>query len=379
MGMPQSADTFLRALTEDMKLLHLRRTQICKDPLLYFSRTADTKDPMTKRQFPISFGSIALLLASSGAAHAQTAPTTYILTQVNSMMGPAVTMKVYRDGSKALMENSHPADGGGKIMRTRTLYDIQAGTSISWDADNLSNGCGTGTFRGDWGDPFQGSASMNADLAKEGAKETGSETLLGISAKVFALSNATGAFKAWVDPKSGLLLKLEMSAPNGPKRTMVEVTAYSPAKPPAAVLAAPKVCIEAAKAPSPDLMRYAKETGGELTDFVDATKAPDAPSTNSCTVLFRAVGAGSMQTVTGYKLTMDDVSKTAELRNGVLRIDNAPQQFKLDLTNANGGSEATVYRQCPFPQTVLLMVLKNPAVWGEGADWIWVKAGKWAK
>jgi hypothetical protein len=335
---------------------------------------------MTRRQFPISLGSVALLLASNCAAQAQTAPTAYIITQVNSMMGPAVTMKVYRDGSKALIENSHPSDGaGGKITRTRSFYDLAAGTSMSWDANNPSNGCGSGTFRGDWGDPFQSSASMNADLAKEGAKETGSENLLGIAAKVFELSNASGAFKAWVDPKTGLLLKLEMAAPNAPKRTMVEVTAYSPVKPPAAVLAAPKACIDAAKAPPADLTRFAKETGGEPTDFADATKAPDVPSPNSCMVVFRAVGAGSMQTVTGYKITMDDVSKTAELHDGMLRIDNAPQQFKLDLTNANGGSEATVYRQCPFPQTVLLMILKNPAVWGEGADWVWVKAGKWAK
>lgn len=335
---------------------------------------------MTKLQFPISLGSVALLLFSSGGAQAQSAPTAYIITQVNSMMGSAVTMKVYRDGSKALIENSHPSDTpGGKITRTRTFYDLTAGTSISWDAGNPSNGCGTGTFRGDWGDPFQGSASMNADLAKKGAKEAGSESLLGISAKVFTLSNVSGAFKAWVDPKTGLLLKLEMSAPNAATRTMLEVTAYSPVKPPAGVLTAPRACIDAANAPSPELTRYAKETGGELTDFADATKAPDAPSPDSCTVLFRAVGAGSMQTVTGYKITMDDVSKTSELRNGLLRIDNAPKQFKLDLTNANGGSEATVYRQCPFPQTVLLMVLKNPATWGEGADWIWVKAGKWAK
>jgi hypothetical protein len=340
---------------------------------------------MTKRHFPISLGgislgTIALLLAASGAAPAQTAPTAYIVTQVNSMMGPAVSMKVYRDGSKALIENSHSSDGaGGTVTRTRTLYDLQAGKSISWDADNPSNGCGTGTFRGDWGDPFQGGASMNADLAKEGAKEAGSEILLGISAKVFVLSNPSGAFKAWVDPKTGLLLKLEMSAANAPKRTMVEVTAYSPVKPPADILTAPKACIDAANAAPPDLTRYAKETGGELTDYIDATQAPAAPSPNSCTVLFRAVGAGSMQTVAGYKITVDGVSKTSELRNGVLRIDSAPKQFKLDLTNANGGSEATVYRQCPFPQTVLLMVLKNPATWGEGADWIWVKSGKWAK
>jgi hypothetical protein len=332
---------------------------------------------MTRRQFPISLGSVALLLASSAGAQAQTTPTAYIITQVNSMMGLPVTMKVYRDGSKALVESSHPSDGG-KVTHTRTFYDLAAGPTISWDADNASNGCGSSRFRGDWGDPFQSSASINAALAKDGAKEMGAEPL-GVAAKAFTVSNTAGVFKAWVDPKTGLLLKLEMAPPNGAKQTMLEVTAYNAVKPPADILTAPKACIDAAKAPPENLTRFAKEIGGEPTDFADATQAPDRASPQSCTVLFRSVGAGSMQTVTGYKITVDDVSKTAELRNGVLPIENAPKQFRLNLTNANSGTEATIYRQCPLPQTVLLMVLKNPANWGEGSDWIWVKAGKWAK
>ena len=333
---------------------------------------------MTGRQFPIPLGRVALLLAAIGGIQAQTSPTAYVITQVNSMMGLPVTMKVYRDGPRALVESSHPS-GGGKVTHTRTFYDLAAGTTVSWDADNPSNGCGRGTFRGDWGDPFQDSASINADLAKDGAKEMGAENLLGIAVKVFTVSNTAGVFKEWVDPKTGLLLKLEMAPPSGAKQTMLEVTAYNSVKPPADMLTAPKACIDAARAPPADLSRYATEMGGEPTDFANATQAPDSPSTQSCTVLFRAAGAGSMQTVTGYKVTVDDVSKTAELRDGVLRVDNAPKQFKLNLTNANSGSEATIYRQCPFPQTVLLMVLKNPANWGEGADWVWVKAGKWAK
>jgi hypothetical protein len=95
---------------------------------------------------------------------------------------------------------------------------------------------------------------------------------------------------------------------------MVEVTAYSAVKPPTEILSAPKACIDAANAPPAELTRYAKETGGEATDFANAAQAPSAPSADSCTVLFRAVAAGSMQTVTGYKITVDGVSKTAELR-----------------------------------------------------------------
>jgi hypothetical protein len=198
---------------------------------------------------------------------------------------------------------------------------------------------------------------------------------------VFEVSNPTGTFKAWVDPKTGLVLKLEMSAPNTPKRTtIIEVKEFSAAKPPAALFIAPAACLQAAAgAPPSDLERYAKETGGAQADFANAAQAPDPPSPDSCTVLFRAVAAGTMQTVTGYKITIDGVAKTADLRSGVLRIDNAPKQFNLDLTTANSGSTALIYRQCPSPQSVLLMVLKNADNWGEGADWIWVKSGKYAK
>jgi hypothetical protein len=92
---------FLRVLTEDMNPVHERRTGTAGAPLRYFSKPPKDRARMTKRQFLISPGSIALLLASPGA-QGQTPPTAYIITEVNSMMGLPVTMKIYRDGSKAL-------------------------------------------------------------------------------------------------------------------------------------------------------------------------------------------------------------------------------------------------------------------------------------
>jgi hypothetical protein len=70
---------------------------------------------------------------------------------------------------------------------------------------------------------------------------------------------------------------------------------------------------------------------------------------------------------------------TGQMRNGVLRIDNAPPQFDLEATFGNGGaSSSLVHRQCFGPETVLLLVVKNPEKLSDGADLLWVKSGKFA-
>ena len=41
-------------------------------------------------------------------------------------------------------------------------------------------------------------------------------------------------------------------------------------------------------------------------------------------------------------------------------------------------ASALIYRNCIAPQTVLLLVVKNPAKVTDGADWLWAKSGKFA-
>jgi hypothetical protein len=55
-----------------------------------------------------------------------------------------------------------------------------------------------------------------------------------------------------------------------------------------------------------------------------------------------------------------------------------PKQFELDVRVPDGGSFTPVVRQCNKPQTTLLLVVKNWDKLGEGADWLWVKSGKFA-
>ena len=68
---------------------------------------------------------------------------------------------------------------------------------------------------------------------------------------------------------------------------------------------------------------------------------------------------------------------TSRLRNGTLQLDNVPTVFDVNVRFPNGGeSFGHIYRRCFAPQTVLLLIVKNPEKITDGADWRWAKSGK---
>lgn len=330
------------------------------------------------------------------------APTAYSVTAINSMMGTPVTMQIYRDGNRAVIDNS------SGDTHVRSLYDLAAHTNLSWDLKNPSSGCGTATFSGDWGDPF---ISSDVDeMLKSSPKPTGSEAVNGMMAQIFEATEPKSKtkLKVWRELKTGLFVKVAMTAPGAAAATtIVEVKQFSPMKPAAAVFVAPDSCKDV-KAPAKMLStaeKLATEIGGAPGDYEDATLGPG--SSTSCTMQLRMVSA-SMQPLTDVQVALDlayDIDKppsyvmggspsgktvfsgghlkeyTDQVRNGVLRVDNIPAVFDIELTFAGGNkgaSSAMLYRHCGGPQGVLLFVLKNPANVSEGADWVWVKSGKYA-
>jgi hypothetical protein len=328
-----------------------------------------------------------------------------MVTEINAMFGPAVTMQVYRDGSKALVDSSHEALPGGQASHLRTLYDLATHRNFTWDLLNSNVPCGGGTFQGDWGDPFALAAEMNADLAKQHAAAVGAATLNGIPTKVFETDSPQGKAKAWVEEKYGLIVKLMMSSKAGQPQTMIEVKQLSLGKPAASVFALPPACAGAAKAPRPssEAEQIAAETRGNAKDYADAIMPP--ASNNSCSMLFKVVRTGSLEVVTGgYQVAIDTTVNvehpanyvmgvgpggrstfsggglhevTSQVRNGVLRIDNVPAQFDMELAFGKGGAgSALIYRQCYGPQTTLLLVVKNLDKLSDGARWLWVKSAK---
>jgi hypothetical protein len=329
------------------------------------------------------------------------APTQYSVTQINRMFGPPVAMQIYRDGDLVIMD--HPDN------HARGLYNLKTHTNLGWDTKDPGNGCSTGTFSGDWGDPF--SVSDIEDLLKGSKIPPTSDTVNGVATKVYEVvePQSKAKIKVWRETKYGLVIKADMTPPGAATTTIVETKQFSFSKPPAAMFVLPPVCANAPPPPPPPAtpaQRFAAETGDDGANFVDPTLGPGSP--NSCTMLMRFVKAGSLQPLSDFQVALDLAydqdhpphyvmggspsgrsvfsggqlkEYTAQIQNGVLRIPNVPAIFDFEITFAGGNkgaSSATLYRKCSGPQTVLLYVVKNPDNLNQGADWMWVKSGKLA-
>lgn len=331
------------------------------------------------------------------SAQSTQGPQAYSLTETNAMFGPPITVEIHRDGAMALLESST----GDQKVHTRTLYDLRAGKSYTLDLVNTSTPCGAGSFSGDWGDPFAMSAELLRDMAKKNSKTVGTETVAGVSTKVMEVTDPKVTAKVWLDEKDSLVIKLAMAPPGGAAQIMIEVKQFSLAKPPASLFVLPPTCAKAGPASAPtEAERISAETGGNAANYANAIMPP--PSKNACTVLFKVVEASTMRPVTsGFQAAIDtqvDVDHmpsysmgkgpgghvtfsgghlhevTSQMQNGVLRIDNAPPQFDMELAFGQGGdSSALVYRQCYGAETTLLFVVKNRQKLSDGGDWLWVK------
>jgi len=349
-------------------------------------------------QKPMAAGMFAALTAPWLWAQYAPAPTQYSVTGMNGMFGQPMGLQIYRDGDLAVVEYT------GRHLRS--LYNLKAHTQQSWDTQQPASGCSNGTFSGDWGDPFE--ASDIDAILKTSTQPPTSETVNGIATKVFEGTDPQSKIKikVWREPKYGMVVKAEMTPPGGATTTVVEVKHYSLTKPAAEMFAMPPSCANAPPPPPTPAQRFAAETGDDGANFVDATMGPGSP--NSCTMLMRFVKAGSMQPLSDFQVALDLAydqdhpahyvmggspsgrtvfsggqlkEYTAQIQNGVLRIPNVPASFDLEITFAGGNqgaSSALLYRKCAGPQTVLLYVAKNPDKLSDGADWIWVKSGKFA-
>src|SRR5579863_8824635 len=208
-----------------------------------------------------------LCLATAAIACAQYTrpPLSYTVVQQNSLFGPATTTSVYRDGSKAAIDVVQPG------THVRTVYDLQAHTSISWDASQAGSECGSGTFKGDWGDPFVGAASIMDDLNKLHPTAAGTESVNGVSAKVseFVMEGATGKSKVWIDSKYGMVMRLLMAQPGAAPKVALETTQMTCAAPPAARFV--PACKAGAPIPTDD-DKIAAITGGPGSDYTFANK-----------------------------------------------------------------------------------------------------------
>jgi hypothetical protein len=239
---------------------------------------------MQKRKLGMWMAGIALM-AYVGAprlrAQYASPPTAYSATEINSMFGGPMTMQIYRDGNKAAVDHITPAPAGGKESRTRTFYDLQSHKNVSWSVGEAVGGCGSGTFSGSWGDPFEDSAETAGELVKQHIKPTGTETVNGFATKIMEISEPGPIkAKAWVEDKYGLVVKLQMTGADGKTQTMLEITKLSVAPPPASIFTVPATCAGVLSAPT-EAELLAAETGDKAENFANAIMGPLAVGSGS--------------------------------------------------------------------------------------------------
>ena len=345
-----------------------------------------------------SWSCLALLgIAAAPWLQAQYAPpTAYSVTVTNSMFGAPITMQIYRDGNKALVDS--PSAG----THSRTLYDLAAQTTLFWDAKDPANACTVGKIAGDWGDPF--SVPDVEAMLQHPSKPPAKEVYTGFTADVTEAVDPAQktAVKVWREAKTGLYLRIDITMPGAAKpTTVIESRNYIPSKPPASAFQTPPSCKDpgtiAPELYQPQLEKFAQLVGGAAHDYIPANIPPG--SQNPCTMLLRIVDS-KLQPVPNTQVAIDlayDVDKpphytvgstfsgghlkevTGQLRNGVLRVDNVPPVFDVELMfdgGHQGAGSAIVYRHCSGPQTVLLYVKSGET--GTPDPWMWVKSGKYA-
>jgi hypothetical protein len=334
------------------------------------------------------------------AAQAQPArqPDVYSVTEVNSMMGPSITMRIDRDGAHAVVEGTitpQPGTAPSAASHTRTYYDFQNHKNYTLSLSDPAAVCSRGDSPGDWGDPFDTSTGLMKELAPQHPRQTGTETVNGFATKVMETDPGPDHAKVWLDNASGLVVKAQI----GPQ-TILEIKRLSLAKPAADLFAVPAKCDAG---PPTQAERIAAETGGKEGDFVDAIRAQSSP--NTCPVVFRVVQASTMAPITsGFQLAIDregndnSVSQykiasnadghmtfsggalreiTGQLQNGTMHFPGPPAQFYLEIGFGKGGlGGALIHRQCFGSPSVLLLVVKNPEKITDGGDWLWAKSGK---
>jgi len=348
------------------------------------------------------------LLAFAPLLMAQTPPTAYTITEELPGATPG-TMTVYRSGTLAVVDTNQPAQPDGTpAHRSVSLYDLKAGISHTWDATAAPASCSAATFTGDWGDPYESTAELTGSIAKGDLKPAGTETLYGISTKVYAGVSQGMDLKAWFDEKDGLVIKTAFGAPGAAMTTMVDIHSISLATPPKSLFVLPAACA-GVKPPPTAAELMAEETGDSGANWVNANYGPG--STNSCSIVVRVVAAKTMAPINrAYQAAIDTTYDqnnptpphyvfgvgndgtstysggglheiTNQIHNGMLRIDNPPAYFMFGVnipTPNHGADVGLIYRQCFAPVTMLYDVIKDPSNPADGGDWLYAKSGKYA-
>jgi hypothetical protein len=366
---------------------------------------------------------IPCLLAQSSAPKAYTLTQVTQLTEASMFTGQASNLKVYRSGSKELVELTiAPWPGNPKGVHTRTLFDFQAHKTYTQDLDG--NTCSWMSYVSArapvWYDPVTAlDDATRAEMAKSKPRRVGTETVNGFAAVITEADTPDGKIRTWTAQNGDFPVKMTLQPKSGPLTAMMEVQQVDFNAPAASLFVAPGNCsthaqgewsdtrlsahaeaqVDAQASASTDLATGKTQSqataksnpaalprGGAAPAAAAAADSKSAdlvenvdlePSKNACTVLFRVVQAGTMEPiVTGLEVRVDRRNLSAQYQNGMIRIPNPPPQFDLQVNRNGGGWANTINKQCYRPETVLLLVIPQEPL-GD-IHWLWVKSGKYA-
>jgi len=345
------------------------------------------------------------LLAYLPLTQAQTPPTAYTIMQKGN--SPDAVTAIYRSGSKALAIVNEPAQGSTPAMRIYNLYDLAAGVNYTWSPDTLPIPCSSGTFSGDWGDPFALTTDVKKDIADGEVKLAGSETINGIPTQIYAGSNAQASERVWFDQRDGLVIRAQLAGAGAPEMTLVDITKVSFEPPDPMLFVLPPACA-GQKPPRTAAQLITDETGDDPANFVNGIYGPG--SATSCNAVLRVVQAKTMTPIKNIQVAIDTQYNqkdpnppqytfgvadsgsetfsgghlhqiTTGIHDGMVSLGTLPSYFNLVVNvvePGHSGGVGLVYRQCFAPTTVLLYVVKDMGQPTESADLLWVKAGKFA-
>jgi hypothetical protein len=322
----------------------------------------------------------------------QDAPKMYRAVYTDARFGPTFTITIQRNESRVVVDR---VMSGG--TRTRTFYDLDQQTRLTWTPPSAAGNCVSAAISGDWGDPFASSIFNGMDT-----HFAGNEILRGVNTNVMEGPAASGGtVRAWFDAATNLLLRAVETAPGANPTTIVELVSLDRATPPADTFAVPGACNTSA---SPDDLRAHLITG-RAAGYPQANLPIDTIPPESCKVTFRVVLGNSLTPITrGFQTAVDlaidpahfpayDIEVTpeghatfaggqlhevtADFHSGALQLDNVPAVFEIDTEFGAGGSaHALIRRQCAGPENTLLLIVRDPANPSDASAWVWAHAAK---
>jgi hypothetical protein len=186
------------------------------------------------------------LLAQSATPQTYALTTVSLMTEASMFSGRAANLKIYRNGSKELVDLTLlPGKTGSQDVHISYLFDFQAHKAYTLDVNTKA--CSWMNYVSARApvnyDPLTGSDAILAELAKQSPKMLGTQVVNGISAKVeeFAIPGQ-GQVKLWIAEKGNFIVKMESPGQDGKSQTQLEVKQLSFAKPSDALFAPPSNC-----------------------------------------------------------------------------------------------------------------------------------------